>query len=824
MDNLRYAVRQLRAAPGFAATAILTLALGIGANTAIFSLVNNVLFRPLPFEHADRLYGVYSANRTAGMLQGNVSPVDLDDWRVMARTAPAGGRPVIEDLGGYFYAEGSTGLSLTGRGQPKALSAVFVTPGFFTTLGVVPAAGRLPREDELVRGGPDRVVMLTHAFWTREFGASPSIVGATITLKDEPYQVLGVLPVDFRFPTDQADVFVPHSTIPDSGIPRIRPVRVLRVIARAREGVAQPAVVAQMNTIAQQLASQYPEDRAWDATTVLPLHEIVTGPVRGGLLVLLGAVGFVLLAACVNVAGLQLARAMSRRREMGVRVALGAGRGRLVRMVLTESLVLSAVGCVAGLVLARGIVSGLLALGQGELPRAAEVHLDGAVATFSIVLAILTGLLCGLVPALRASSSDVQPMLREGSRGSAGPGRERLRAGLVVAEVALAVILVVGAGLMARSFSALLKVDSGFRPDHLIAVQFTIDPTRHATPAPPAGGTAAPGPPGYALLYEQIIEKVRAIPGVVSAAAVKDPPFRGLGERNGFSLPGRTTPPGQDPPSAMTIHVSDGYFATIGARMVEGREFTPRDSADAPPVVVVNEAFAKQYFPGQRTVGQKLLVGRGFSIEIVGVVHDIRQVAVAEPAEPTLYVHNLQNSRVKTTIVARTQGEPLSMTNAIRDAVWSLDPNQPITAVFTFDDIVSRALARPRLLTVLLAAFGVIGLGLGALGLYGVLSFLVQQRRREIGVRLTLGARPADVRWLFVRRGLLLTTVGVAAGLIIARLMSYSLGAVLYGIGPADTATFAGVALVLFLSAGLASWLPARRAARVNPVETLRLE
>jgi predicted permease len=305
---------------------------------------------------------------------------------------------------------------------------------------------------------------------------------------------------------------------------------------------------------------------------------------------------------------------------------------------------------------------------------------------------------------------------------------------------------------------------------------------------------------------------------------VKDPPFRGLGERNGFNLPGRTTPPGQDPPSAMTIHVSYGYFATIGAKMIEGREFTPRDRMDAPPVVVVNEAFAKQYFPGQRTAGQKLLVGRNFSIEIVGVVHDIRQVAVAEPAEPTMYVHNLQNSRVKTTIVARTQGEPLSMTNAIRDAVWSLDPNQPITAVFTFDDIVSRALARPLLLTVLLASFGVIGLALGALGLYGVLSFLVQQRRREIGVRLTLGARPGDVRWLFVRRGLLLAGLGVAAGLVIARLMSHSLGAVLYGIGPTDTATFGGVALVLLLSAAAASWLPARRAARVNPVETLRLE
>jgi predicted permease len=362
-------------------------------------------------------------------------------------------------------------------------------------------------------------------------------------------------------------------------------------------------------------------------------------------------------------------------------------------------------------------------------------------------------------------------------------------------------------------------VDSGFRPDHLIAVQFTLDPSR--APAPAQG---ADEPPAYALLYEQIIEKVRALPGVVSAAAVKDPPFRGVGERNGFNLPGRTTPPGQDPPSAMTIHVSYGYFATIGAPIVDGREFTPRDRPGTPLVVVVNEAFAKRYLPGERAVGQKLIAGRSTPVEIIGVVHDIRQVAVAEPAEPTMYLHNLQNSRVKTTIVARTVGDPLSMTSAIRDAVWSLEPTQPITAVFTFDDVVSRALARPRLLTVLLAAFGVVGLGLGALGLYGVLSFLVQQRRREIGVRLTLGARPAEVRWLFVKRGLLLTGAGVATGLIVARLMSHSLAAVLYGVAPTDAATFGGVALVLFVSAAVASWLPARRAAQVNPVETLRLE
>jgi predicted permease len=816
--DVRYALRRLRASPGFTVAAILTLALGIGANTAIFSIVNGVIFRPLPFPDPERLYAVYSANRTADMLQAPVSAVDLDDWRAQ--------RQQIEDLGGYFYAEGSTGIDLTGRGDPRRLSVLFFSPGFFTALRAQTLHGRLPLEHEMVRGGSDRVVLLSHGFWMTEFGGSPAVVGSGLTLGGTPYQVLGVLPPDMRFPTERADVFVPYSTIPDSGIPRLRQVRTLAVVARARPGVAHEAVRTEMNVIAQRLAQLYPDDRAWDAATVLPLHDVVTGVVRRPLLVLLAAVGFVVLLACINLAALQLARAAGRGREIGVRMALGAPRGRLVRQLLTESFVLAACGLVAGLVLAGTLTSLLLALAAGELPRASEVRVDAAVLLFSLGLSVVTGLLFGLIPAWRTSALNVHDMLREGGRGAVAGDSNRLRTGLIVAEVALAVILVVGAGLMGRSFMALMNVDAGFDPDRLIAVQFTIDTARYPAPAqvgPPASGAPVrPAPAPWVRFYTDVIENVRTLPGIVSAAAVKDPPFRGNGERNGFLIPGRPVPAGQDGPSAVVIHVSDGYFRTIGARIVDGREFTPQDRFDAPFVLVVNEAFARQFFPGTRAVGQRVLRGPNNPVEIVGVVNDIRQVAMAEPARPTIYLHNLQNSRVKTTIVARTHADPLAMAGAIREAIWSLDPQQPITDVFTFDQSVSRALARPRLVTVLLFSFGAVGLLLGAVGIYGILAFLVQQRQSEIGVRIALGARPVDVAGAFVRRGLLLTAIGIAIGLAGAWLLTRFLTAVLYGVGPTDPMTFAGVAVLLFVAAGLASWLPARRAARIDPMTTLR--
>jgi predicted permease len=819
-QDVRLAIRRLRKTPVFTLTAIVTLAFGIGANAAIFSIVYGVLLRPLPFPEPDQLFAIYSANRTAGQLRGSVSPVDFDDWRA--------GRRLLADLGGYFYADGSTGVDLTGRGAPRRLAAVFVTPGFFETIGLAPAEGRLPREDELVRGGADRNVMLSHAFWVAEFGASRDVVGSALTLNGRPYEVLGVLPASLRFPTDDAQVYVPYSTIPDSGIPRLRQVRVLNVIGRASAGAGADGVRAEMNAITRRLADQYPEDRAWDSATVLPLAEVIAGPVRRPLLVLMGAVACVLLIACVNLAGLQLARAAGRRREIGICVALGARRGRVVRQLLTESLVLAAAGGLAGLAVAKGSLAALLALGARELPRAMEVGLDATVVAFAVAATIVSGLLFGLLPALRMSSGDLRQTLDAGTRHTTGLEGQRLRSGLVVAEVALAMMLVVAAGLMARSFAALLHEDAGFQPDRLVAVQFTIDPARHAgPPAPPPQPGAPPAPARqspWTLVYKAMIDQVRTLPGIVSAAAVKDPPFRGNGERSGFRLPGRPVPAGQDSPTATAIHVSDGYFRTIGARMVDGREFAETDRTGAPFVIVVNEAFARQFFPGQRTVGQKVIAGRDIAIEIIGVVNDIRQVAMAEPAQPTMYLHNMQNGRVKTTIVARTSGEPLAMADAIRRAVWSIDPAQAITAVFTFDESVGRALARPRLVTVLLVAFGAVGLGLGVVGIYGVLVFVLQQRRREIGVRLALGARPADVRNMFVRRGLSLAAAGVGIGLLGALAISRGVASVLYGVAPTDPATLAGVAATLLLAAALASWLPAVRAARVDPVETLRAD
>jgi predicted permease len=800
-QDVRYGVRTLRRQPGFTTVAVLTLALGIGASTAVFTLVNGVLLRPLSLPEPDRLFAVYSANHAAGRLDAGVSPPDVDDWRAQ--------QGVFADLGAYWFSDGLSGLDFTGAGEPKRLSTVFVTPGFFGALAVTPAVGRLPREDELVRGGPDKVVVLTNGFWQRQFGASAAVLGTTVTLNGAPYEILGVLPPGLRFPAEDAEVFVPYSTIPDESIPRHRSVRILRVIGRARPGVTLARAQAEMTTIARRLSQQYSTNAAWDDATVRPLRDTITGPVRTPLLVLLGAVGFVLLMVCVNVAGLQLVRATGRDREVALRASLGASRGRIARQLLTESLVLAGAGCVAGLVVAQGAVALLLRVSTGQLPRAWEVDLDLRVLAFAVAISLLAGMFFGLVPAMQASVADLRGGLQRGGRGTVGGRPTRLRNGLVVGEVALAMMLVVGAGLMTRSFVTLLRVDPGFVPDDLVAVQFSISTVRHGDQ--------------YVAYYQQVLDRVRALPGVVEAGAVKDAPLRGAGELVSFRLPGMTIRPGEDAPLTAMLHVSDGYFRTIRARMLDGREFTPRDGADAPRVLVVNDAFARQWFPGARAVGKAVLLG-GDPFEIVGVVNDIRQLAVAEPAQPTVYLDNHQNSRVKTTLVARVRGEPLAAARAIEDAIWSLDREQTITSVFTFGESISRALGRPRLLTTLLVGFGTFGLLLGALGVFGVLTHLVNQRRPEIGLRLALGAAPQAVLAAFVRHGLGLAGLGIVLGLVGALGVSRFLGAVLYDVRPTDPLTLVATAGVLLAIALLASWLPARRAAGIDPMEALRNE
>ena len=811
-QDIAYGLRTLRRAPTFTITAILTIALGVGANTAIFSVVHGIVFKPLPFANPDQLVRVWSANPGSGARQASVSPVDLDDWRSQ--------KTQFTDIGGWWFADGGSGVDLTGAGDPQRLSVAFVSPGFFPTLGTQPHIGRLPREDEMTRGGDDRVVVLSYGFWQRQFGADASQVDQTLTLNGAPYRVVAVMKPEMRFPSERVEVWIPYSTIPDESIPRIRPVRVMDVVARMKPGVALAQATQDMNAITQRLAATYPEDANWSGATVMPLADAITGNVRRGLVSLLGAVGFVLLMACVNVASLLLARSTMREREVALRLSLGATPGRVARQMMTESVMLSLIGGAVGVAGAAFGARALVALAAGQLPRTAEVTLDRTVLAFALLASIVTGLLFGLAPALRARATDLQTALREAGRGLVSGGSQRLRSGLVVVEVALAVVLIVGAGLMTRSFIELLRVDLGFRPDKILAVNFSINTSRHPNQA-------------YRQVYRDIIDRVRTVPGIVSAGATKHAPFRGNGERVGFVPEGMNPRPGDQPPSAPLHHISDGYFATIGARMIEGREYNVDDGAlraptpgEAPvfggqPSFIVNRALAEAHFPGGRAVGKTIRLG-DTPVPIIGVVENIRQTSIEEPVQPTIYINNMMNSRVGVTLVARTQGEPLAVVNAVREAIWSVDREQTITSVTTFDQLVGDAVARPRLLTVLLGLFGALGLILGAVGLYGVLSYLVSSRQREIGVRIALGAPRGAVLGMVVRRGLSMAIAGTAIGLAAAFALTRYLRDVLFGVEPTDPVTYAVVIFSMLAVSVLASAIPARRAATVDPAIAFR--
>jgi predicted permease len=660
----------------------------------------------------------------------------------------------------------------------------------------------------MVRGSNDKLVVLSRTFWQRQFGSAQSVIGQRMNLGGESYEIVGVMPESFRFPSPLVDVYIPFSTIPDGSIPRIRPVRVLSVVARMKPGVTIAQADAELNTIARGLADEYPDNKIVAAASVAPLQQSIVGKVQTSLYVLLGAVGFVLLIASVNLASLLLARATARERELAIRAALGAARGRLVRQLFTESMVLALAGGALGVLVSQVGARLLLQLAGGQLPRAEDVGLDARVVLFTALVAIVTGAIFGLVPAVRASSPQLQGALREGARGATS-STGGLRSALVVTEVALAMILVVGAGLMTRSFVKLLGVDLGFASDHRLAVNYTISTARHTT-----------GPERFAV-YQQMLDKVRTVPGVIAAGAIRDLPFRGDGENVGFLPPGASPGPNGQTPTATLMFTSDGFFNAMGIPLLAGRDLSPADRADAPPVFVINQAMAKQFFPNQNPVGQALTIGNQ-RVQIVGLVGDVRQNSIDEAPAPRVYASVYQIFRVKVNLVVRTREEPALMIKRVEDAIRSVDPQQTMTAAFTLDDAVSEAVSRPRLLTVLLGLFGAMGLVLGALGIYGVLAYLVTQRTREIGVRLALGAQASDVRRMIVGSGLRLAAIGVGIGLVGAFALTRLMQGVLYGVSASDPLTFVVVAAALLLVAALASWLPARRATKVDPLEALR--
>ena len=796
-QDLTYAIRGLRSSPGFTLVALATLALGIGANTAIFSVVRAVLLEPLPFATPDRLVRVWHANTLGGITQGSFSEPDFIDFRTETKLS--------ESVGGYFFADGGTGVALTGNGSPEQLSAALVTPGFFETLRPRTQIGRVLAADEHIVGR-NRAVVLSHALWQRRFAGSTRVLGAPITLNGESFTVVGVMPPGFTYPAAQAlDVWIPLSYFGPNAIGRERNKHFISVVARLRPGVTLDQFHAEASGIAARLARAYPDNPTWTSATVRTIRDSIVGDVKRPLTVLTAAVGMVLLVACVNIASLLLARASVRERELAVRAALGAGRGRIVRQLLTESLTLALLGAVLGAALAYVAVRALVASGGAQLPGAGDVRIDAPVLAFTLAVAIVAGLFFGTLPALRATGRVMQQSLRAGGRGSVGGRGQRMRSSLVVIEVSLAVVLIAGAGLAMKSFVRLLGVNPGFRPENTLVARITV-------PGADSNRTA---------FYNDVLQSVRAIPGVVAAGSVRDLPTRGNGEMVPADRLGLAANRSTSAETVQLMHVSTDFFKAMAIPLRAGREFEVTDRVSAPFVVIVNEEFARRYFPGQNVVGKTLTAGTA-SIHIVGLVANVRQRGLSEPVDPTIYLHTPQNMRVGMSIVVRTKGDPLALADAVRNTIWSIKRDLPISEVTTLDAVLGRSVARPKLLAWLLGVFGFIGLILGSLGIYGVLAFAVTQRRQEIGVRVALGAPPRSLLRLVVGQGMLLTVIGITIGTLGARVLTRQMQSMLFGVTPGDVATFVEVIGVLLMTALLASWLPARKALGIDPVTALR--
>ncbi|MFL5455302.1 MAG: ABC transporter permease, partial [Myxococcales bacterium] len=798
LQDARYGFRRLWQAPGFTLAVVVVLGLGIGATTAIFSVLDAALLRPLPYPEPERLVAV---NDVSGFGETPSSYPEYLDWKQ--------GTEIFADLGAYW----TTTLTLTGAGEPEVLNAVRMSASLPRMLGALPRTGRAFTPGEEVRGA-ERTVMLSEAFWRRRFGGDPRIFGRTLTLEGNPYTVIGIIPAGRRSiaPSDlsaarRADLWVPLQL--DAEVTP-RDFHVLQVVGRLRPGLGFPQARERAEAFARRLRETKVTDHG---LRLVPLERLVIGDARPLLVSLAGAAGMVLLIACTNVANLLLARAAGRRREIAIRVALGAPRVRIVRQLLVESLLLALLGGTAGTLLAQAGVAGLRALGPAGVPRLAETAVDVRMLGFALVLSMLTGLLFGLVPALRASRSDLGEVMKTGAQGAVGgPARDRFRSVLVVAEVALSFALLIGAGLLIRSLDRLLSVDKGFDAERVVSALLALPYSRY--------------PEGHQQveLFRELRQRLTAIPGVRSAAYVSNPPFVGS-VNGGLAIEGRTFPPDAQPVVEKRI-ASPGYFEVLRTPVVAGRVFDPRDVAGAPPVVVVNETFARRFFPGENPLGRRVEFQweAAGTQEIVGVVADVRELALSQPAEPTIYIPLAQRPMGSMYLLVRTAGDPMGIVPEMREAVYSIDRNQPLAEVRPLEDVVAERLAGRRLAMSLFGAFSALALTLAAVGLYGVISYSVLQRRREIGIRMALGARAEQVARPVLGQGLTLIAAGAALGALAALWLGRFLSGLIFGVGTTDLPTFAGVSFLLITTALLASMVPALRAARLDPASVLRSE
>lgn len=800
LQDLRYGARMLLKNPGFTLIAVITLALGIGANTAIFSVVNALLFRPLPFREPERLVWIANTGTTGGMSSVTSRVANFNDWRAQNKS--------FEDIAAYFAFFDYGSYNLVGVGEPERLIGVGVSQNLFSVLGVPPLLGR-GFSDEESRWNGSQAVILSHNYWVRRFAADPGVVGRSLTLNDKPTVVVGVMPPTFDFasifsPGSKIDILTPFPLTQETD----RWGNTLAVIGRLKPGVRLAQAQTEFDLLNRQIQQANPDRWKWGAK-LTGLKDQISGRFRRAFLVLFGAVGCVLLIACTNLSNLLLARAATRRKEIAVRLALGASRARLVRQMLTESLLLACGGALLGLPLAFGLTRALAASKAFSIPLLQSVTIDGTALAFTLLVAFATGLIFGIVPAWHASGGDVHEDLKDASRGSSeGKRRAWVRQALVVSEVALACVLLVGAGLLIRSFKRLLEVDLGFRPEQAAAWRIETA-NRFQNDAQ------------QVAFFNELIRSVEAVPGVESVGLTDTLP---LGRNRSWSVgaKGVTYPQGQYPIAFPRI-VDHGYLKTMRIPFRAGRDFTEHDTAESEKVLIINQAMAERLWPGQDAVGQIANVGR-FERRIVGVVSNVRHSSLEEVSGLEMYLPITQSGSGSVELVVRTKLSTELVAPGVRAALGRVDPNLPTSEFQTLGQLVDQAASPKRLVTLLLGGFSLLALVLAALGIYGVISYSVTQRTNELGIRMALGARATDVLKLVIGQGMLPVAIGLALGLVAALVLTRLMASLLFGVSATDPMTFAGIAFLLAGVALVACWLPARRAAKIDPMIALRYE
>ncbi|HEV8148456.1 MAG TPA: ABC transporter permease [Bryobacteraceae bacterium] len=799
-QDLRYALRQLAKNPGFSVIAALTLALGIGANTAIFSAVDALLLHPLPYRNPEQLVYIAENLKKFSLNKIPASPPEVMDYRRMATSFSH--QAAIENRT----------FTLTGRGDPESVGGLRVSAAAFSMLDVKPILGTVFNfEDE--DPGKDHVAVISEGLWKRRFGSDPAIVGQNILMNQESYRVLGVIHPFLEF-RSAGDVWVPLSFKPAEIGPGGRGRQSLDVVARLKPGVSLAQANAEMQTVAARIARENPQN--YPATfgyslEVDPLAERVTGDLKTPLLVLLAAVGAVMLIACANVSNLLLARAVMRRKEMSIRAALGAARSRVIRQLLTESVLLAIVAGVLGMALAYAAVYSFSHFGPREIVRNPNLGINLWVMGFTMLLSLAASVIFGLAPALEASRVDLNDALKEGSRGSSG-GRRLLRESMVALEVAASLVLLIGAGLLVRSFIRLERTDPGFRPDHLLTFQLTLPPARYRDPAQ------------LASFQRALVEKMRALPGVTGAGITDQLPFSNSDSAGSFGIVGRAPNPGEPTPVVGQRKATPGLLETLGVPLLRGRYFETKDDLGTPLVAMVNDQLVKKYFPKEDPIGLKIVCPNGTGCEIIGVVGSVKHRDLAAEPNGGIYFAGLQQPAQGFAVALRTAGDPLNLAAAVRKEVASLDPDLPIARIATMEQRLADSVAQQRFSIQLMTVFAGIAAVLAAIGIYGVLSYLVDQRRRELGIRVALGAQPSSILGLVLRQGSIAVGIGLFVGIAGAFALTRLLSNLLYQVSATDPLVFGGVAAGLIVVALVAMLVPARRATRVDPLEALRHE